>query len=258
MSVTRGAFIKSLGKSLPGIVLGSGAAVAHKLFSKMAAASGELVPPVTSNLPEPRTYPKPIPAEIVSTGPTERKQIALTFDDGPTPGVTERILDDLKQRNARATFFMIGERIAAAPALARRVLAEGHEIGNHTFTHPKLTELSFSRVDEEIQKTQDVIATILGLKPAWFRPPYLAFRDNLAPLVNSRGLRIVSGDIDPADWSQPGEEKIISVIARDAKPGGIIICHDMHAQTANAAGRILDALLGAGLAPVTMSTLMGN
>jgi peptidoglycan/xylan/chitin deacetylase (PgdA/CDA1 family) len=257
MSVTRGQFLKSLGKSLPGMVLGSGATVAHKLFAKMAAAGGEPIPAM-AKLPETRTYPKPAPAEIVSSGPTEHQRIAITFDDGPTPGVTDRILDELKQRNARATFFMIGQRIAAAPELARRVVAEGHEIGNHTFTHPKLTEIPHASAEEEIQKTQDVIATILGLKPAWFRPPFLAFRDSLAPMVNTRGMRIVHGNIDPADWSQPGEEKIISVIARDAKPGGIIICHDMHAQTANAVGRILDSFAAASLEPVTLSSLMGS
>jgi peptidoglycan/xylan/chitin deacetylase (PgdA/CDA1 family) len=224
----------------------------------MSAAAGEPITPDMSNLPEPKTYPKPTPAEIISSGPTNVSRVALTFDDGPTPGVTDRILDELKQRNVRATFFMLGERIAKSPELARRVAAEGHEIGNHTFTHPRLTELPHARVEEEVQKTQNIIAEIIGLKPVWFRPPYFAFRDNLAPVVNSRGMRIVGGNVDPADWSQPPEEQIIGVVARDAKPGAIIVCHDMHAQTANAAGRILDGLLGAGLSPVTLSTLMST
>jgi len=255
MSVTRGEFLKSLGKSLPGMVLGSGAVAVQKLATKLAAVSGEPAPVMTP-LPEPRTYPKPAAMEIIKSGPATRNEIALTFDDGPVPGVTDRILDELKQRGGRATFFMIGERIAAAPELARRVIAEGHEIGNHTYTHPKLTELPPMRVEEEIQRTQDAIREVLGLQPAWFRPPYLAFRDNLAPFVTTRGMRIVHGNVDPADWSRPGEEKILEAITRDTKAGSIIICHDFCEQTANAMGTILDKLLAAGLTPVTLSTLM--
>jgi peptidoglycan/xylan/chitin deacetylase (PgdA/CDA1 family) len=255
MSVTRGEFLKSLGKSLPGMVLGSGAVAAQKLLSKLAAASGE---PLMTPLPEPRTYPRPAAMEILTCGPAAGNRIALTFDDGPTPGVTDRILDELKARGAHATFFMIGQRIAAAPDLARRVVAEGHEVGNHTFTHPKLTDLPPARAEEEIQMTQEVMMEMLALKPLWFRPPYLAFRENLAPLVTSRGMRIVHANVDPSDWSQPGEEKIIEVITRDAKPGSIVICHDMHAQTANAIDKVLERLAAAGLAPETLSTLMAG
>jgi len=258
MSVTRGEFLKSLGKSLPGMVLGGGAVAMQKLFTKIAAVGGEPESSVMKPLPEPRTYPKPTPMEIINCSPAARPQIALTFDDGPTPGVTDRILDELKQRGAHATFFMIGGRIAKAPDLARRVVAEGHDVGNHTFTHPKLTELPPMRAEEEIQKTQDVIHDVLGLQPAWFRPPYGDFRDNLAPLVTSRNMRIVMGNVDPADWSKPGEDKIIEVITRDAKPGAIAICHDMHAQTANAIGAVLDKLIAAGLQPVTLSELMAR
>ena len=252
MSVTRGEFLKSLGKSLPGMVLGSGTVAMQKLIGKIATVGGEPEAPAMTRLPE------PAPLEIIHSGPSVRNQIALTFDDGPTPGVTERILDEFKQRGLHATFFMIGQRIAAAPDLARRVVAEGHEAGNHTFTHPKLAELPLARAEEEIQNTQDVISGTLGIHPSWFRPPYGSFRPDQAPLVHSRGMRIVSGNVDPRDWSQPGEEHIIDVIARDAKSGAIIICHDMHAQTANAIGTVLDKLIAAGLTPVTLTSLMAG
>jgi peptidoglycan-N-acetylglucosamine deacetylase len=256
MSVTRGAFLKSLGKSLPGLVLGSGAAAAQKLFTKMAAAAGEPATPPAKIAAAPPQEIKPAPLEIIDHGPPDRNRIALTFDDGPTPGVTDRILDELKKRAAHATFFMIGQRIAAAPDLARRVVAEGHEIANHTFTHPKLSQLSDAQAAAEIQKTLDLMADLLGVRPTWFRPPYLAFRQDQGHLVFSRGMRIVAGNVNPSDWSQPGEDHILGVIVRDTQPGSIIICHDMHAQTANAASPMLDRLLERGLAPVTMSTLM--
>jgi peptidoglycan/xylan/chitin deacetylase (PgdA/CDA1 family) len=240
------------------MVLGSGAVAAQKLISKLAAVAGETDAPVMAKLPEPRTYPKPAALEIINCGTAMRREIALTFDDGPTPGVTDRILDELKARGAHATFFMIGQRIAAAPDLARRVVAEGHEVANHTFTHPKLGELPSARAEEEIQKTQDVIHEILGLQPAWFRPPYGSFRPDQGPLVHNRGMRIAGGSVDPRDWSQPGEELIIGAIAGDARAGSIVICHDMHAQTANAIGAVLDGFIAAGLTPVTVSRLIAE
>ena len=256
MSVTRGEFLKSLGKSLPGMVFGTGAVAAQKLLTKMAAASGETVPPSVS-APASSTATKPA-LEIIQHGPAAGNRIALTFDDGPTLGVTDRILDAFQQRGVHATFFMIGNRIAASPELARRVVAEGHEVANHTYNHPKLGDLSSAQAEEEIQKTQDVISATLNLQPAWLRPPYGSFRPDLAPLVHTRGMRIVGGNVDPRDWSQPPEEQIIEVITRDAKAGSIVICHDSHPPTANAIGTVLDRLIASGLTPVTLSALMAS
>jgi len=257
MSVTRGAFLKTLGKSLPGMVLGTGAAAAQKLFTKIAAAGGETGVPPLNQLPEAHTYRQAPALDIITRGPAEGNRIALTFDDGPTPGVTDRILDELARRGAHATFFMIGQRIAAAPELARRVVAEGHEVANHTYSHPKLSEIPDARAAEEIQRTQDLIAATLGLQPRWFRPPYLAFRPDQAPLAHDRGMRIVGGCVNPNDWAAPPPEKIIEIVVRDTTPGAIIICHDMHAPTADAIGPILDQLTGRGLTSVTLSQLLG-
>jgi peptidoglycan/xylan/chitin deacetylase (PgdA/CDA1 family) len=257
MSVTRGDFLKSLGKSLPSIVLGSGVAVtAQKFLSKLAAATGDGMQPggPAGSMKPPALMSTQ--AEFIHSGPTEGNRVALTFDDGPTPGVTDRILDELKQRGLLATFFMIGQCVAAAPDLARRVLDEGHTAANHTYTHPRLTSLSESQAADEIQKTQELMASLLNHRPAWFRPPFGALRQDQAPLANSRGLRIVMWNVDPADWSQPGEDKIIGTILRDTKPGSIIVCHDKYPQTANALGPMLDGLRERGFSPVTMTALM--
>jgi len=266
MSITRGEFLKSLRKSLPGMVLGGGvAAAAQKVLSKMAAASGA----TETEIPSPAAAANQPVAELASTttqaakiefithGPPDGNRIALTFDDGPTPGVTDRILDELQKRKLHATFFMIGERIAAAPELARRVLAEGHEIGNHTCTHPNLTKLPDAQVEAEIEKTQDIMAGVLRQRAKWFRPPYGALRQNQAGMPANRGLRIVLWNVDPADWSQPGEDKITGTVLAETKPGSIVICHDLHAQTANSLGPILDGFEKRGLTPVTLSELMG-
>ena len=159
MAVSRGKFLKSLGKSIPGMVLGGGiTTAAQKVLGKVAAVSGE--PAIPSAPADPATV-KVEPVEFIKQGPAEGNRIALTFDDGPTPGVTDLILDELKQRGLRATFFMIGNGITAAPDLARRVLVEGHEVGNHTLTHPKLTALPDAQVEAEVDKTQEIIRDVL-------------------------------------------------------------------------------------------------
>jgi len=254
MSVSRGKFLKALGKSIPGMVLGGGVATAAQtLLGRMAAASG--VPEIAAAPAKPES-PKDAKFEFITSGPSAGNRVALTFDDGPTPGVTDRILDELKRRKLHATFFMIGRSIAAAPDLARRVLAEGHEVGNHTFTHPKLTTLSDQQAEAEIQKTQDIIGEVLHHRAVWFRPPYGALSRNQAGIVQKTGLRVVLWNVDPADWSQPGEDKIARTVLAETKPGSIIVCHDLHAQTANSLGPILDGLAERDFMPATLSALL--
>lgn len=256
MSVTRGDFLKQLGKSLPGMVLGSGAALAaQKVLGKVVAASGAMESPVATVAAQ---APSRVEIEFIKHGPVGHNEVALTFDDGPTPGVTELILDELKRRELKATFFMIGEQIAAAPDLARRVLAEGHEIGNHTYTHPKLTTLPDVEVEAEIQKAQEIIASELGNRSIWFRPPYGLLRQNHAPMLQARNLGIVLWNVDPRDWAEPGKDKITGTILSEANSGAIIVCHDRHHQTANSLPAVLDGLLERSLKPVTLSVLLGE
>jgi peptidoglycan/xylan/chitin deacetylase (PgdA/CDA1 family) len=236
------------------MIFGGGVAVAHRLATKIAAVSGEAAQPVTA-----------IPAESVPVtprngyircGPSAGRRIALTFDDGPNPGVTERLLDELGQRNIRATFFMIGERVGDYPELARRVAAEGHEIGNHSFTHTKFSTLTAERVAEEVTRTQKSIQEATGRVVAWFRPPFGELRSAHASLVRAAGLDIVLWNVDPGDWAQPGAEKVTEAILQQSLPGSIIVCHEL-AQTAGCIGAIIDELHHRGLHFVTVSDLLG-
>jgi peptidoglycan/xylan/chitin deacetylase (PgdA/CDA1 family) len=282
MAVTRGDFLKQLGKSLPGMVLGGGmAAAAQRILGKIAAASsGSIIAPAAGAKPIPakevaRKMPvaDAVPAkapvmvaaspaaqdakiEFIRSGPSNGNAVALTFDDGPTPGVTGLILDELQRRDLHATFFMIGERVAAAPDLARRVLAEGHEIGNHTFTHPKLTVLPDHEVEAEIQRTQEIMDELLGHRARWFRPPYGDLRPNQAGIPAAKGLRIALWNVDSKDWSQPGDAEIVRAVLAETKPGALILCHDLHRQTADALGSLLDGLLERKLAFATLSALL--
>jgi peptidoglycan/xylan/chitin deacetylase (PgdA/CDA1 family) len=255
MSVSRGEFLKALGKSLPGMVLNSTAATAaQQILSKMAAASGAVpTDPVAAIPSEPQT--PDYRNKMVIRGPIQSNHVALTFDDGPHAGNTGRLLDELKKRDVRATFFMIGQNITAEPDLARRVLAEGHEIGNHTYAHSNLTTLVNHLAEEEIRVAGEIIASVLKLKPIWFRPPFGDLRSDQYAMVEKYGMRPVLGDVSTKDWSFPGEEHILAAIAQ-AQSGSIVICHDFCTQTAECLGRAIDDLLHRGLKPVTLSELL--
>jgi len=251
MSVSRGKFLKSLGSALPGMILGSGVAgAAQNLINKMATTP-ESVPTTVSAEDK-----GPAKIEFFKSGPPEGNRIALTFDDGPTPGVTEVILDELKKRNLTATFFMIGRCIAVAPELARRVHAEGHEIGSHTYTHAKLTMLSEHQVLEEIQKTNFIMDETLYHRPVWLRPPFGEVRQYQAAILNREDLGVILWSVDSFDWSQPGESKIVQTVLAETKAGSIILCHDLHRQTANCIGEILDGLVQRGFTFVNISSLL--
>jgi peptidoglycan/xylan/chitin deacetylase (PgdA/CDA1 family) len=250
MSITRGQFLRSLGKSLPGMVASTGmATAAHTLIRRMAQA----VPPVeaapASAVPEP-------PVPYLQRGPETSDAIALTFDDGPEPGVTERLLDTLQAHGLRATFFMIGEKVAAAPELARRV-AEHHEIGHHTYTHRKLTDLADADVEDELEKTDAIFMEVMGRRADWFRPPFGALRQDQARRVRARGMRVALWSLDTEDWRGGSAAAITERIAMHTHPGAIVLCHDTRG-TAESLDATLSRLLDTQRwRPVTLTELFG-
>jgi peptidoglycan-N-acetylglucosamine deacetylase len=208
------------------------------------ATDANLWQPVPVLPPGPNLVTAASPTRFESSGPGLGNRIAITFDDGPTPGVTEIVLKELDKRKIRSTFFMIGHNAERFPTLAKEVAAAGHEIGNHTYTHPPLSSLPPDRAALEIQKAQDIITEVTGQAPKWLRPPYGAFRrKDQGILAQSRGLGVIYWSVDPRDWSQPGVNQIITRVVSATLPGSIILDHDLHPQTAQAIGTILDQLL---------------
>jgi peptidoglycan-N-acetylglucosamine deacetylase len=183
--------------------------------------------------------------------------IAMTFDDGPSPETTPRLLDILKQRNIKATFFMIGQNAERNPAIVQRILAEGHEIGNHSWTHPQLSKLSDDRVTEEVNKTQAAIKNACGYTPVLLRPPYGAITARQKQWIEQQfGLSVIIWSVDPFDWKRPGASVIEQRILAGARPGAIILSHDIHKQTVDAMPATLDALAAKGFKFVTVSQLI--
>lgn len=190
---------------------------------------------------------------------TDEKVIAFTFDDGPHPTYTTQILDLLAQYNAKATFFVIGESAEKLPELILRIGQEGHEIANHTYTHPyKITP---EKLEEELKKTNEIIHDITGTYPLYYRPVGGTYNDRIINTAVENGYRVVmwSWHQDTEDWKSPGVEKIVSKVLSGAKPGDIVLFHDAggdRSQTVKALKKILPELEKQGYEFVTVSELL--
>lgn len=207
-------------------------------------------------VPEPPPLPQP---KAFSSGPGFGNRIAMTFDDGPTPGITEKILEELAKRDIRATFFMIGNKARVSPSLVKEVFAAGHEIGNHTYTHANLRRFSDERVETEIRRSQDVISELTGKAPKWFRPPYGAFSNKRqGPIPVRHSLGILYWSVDPQDWRQPGVDTITNRIVTHTRRGSIVLLHDLRKQTLKATPHVLDRLQEKSFNFTTISGFLGN
>lgn len=192
-----------------------------------------------------------------SRGSSAYPHVVMTFDDGPHPQNTPRLLDMLRVHNIRATFYVIGSNVDRYPHIARRIVAEGHEIGNHTYTHRKLTSLSAFEVRQEMQRTQDAIIRATGVKPRTMRPPYGALRtDQRVTVMREFGYPTILWSVDPRDWQRPGSSVVTSRILAGAENGAIILAHDLHAPTVTAMPATFNGLLSRGYKFVTVSQLL--
>lgn len=190
---------------------------------------------------------------------TSAPYIAMTFDDGPHPINTPRLLDMLRERNISATFYVVGKNTRAYPHLIRRMIAEGHEVGNHTWNHPNLTKMSESAVIKELEDTQNAIVSASGVPPRTMRPPYGALTTSQRQMIKSRfGYPTILWDVDPNDWKRPGSSVVANRIISNTRGGSIVLAHDIHKGTIDAMPSALDGLLAKGYTFVTVSQLLSQ
>lgn len=183
--------------------------------------------------------------------------IAMTFDDGPNPQLTPKLLDMLKERGIKATFFVVGRNVEEYPDIVRRMSAEGHEVANHSWSHPTLTRLGAESFRKQIENTNDSIARATGKRPVLMRPPYGATSSILnRRLAEEFGLKVILWSVDPLDWKYRNSNRVYSHIIQNTQPGAIILAHDIHATTVAAMPATLDSLLGKGYKFVTVSELI--
>lgn len=183
--------------------------------------------------------------------------IALTFDDGPHPRLTPRLLDLLKKENVRATFFVLGEQAAAHPGIVRRIDLEGHEIGNHSWNHLSFSRLNRADIREELKSTSEAIRSATGRNPILMRPPYGDTNESLNLWIAEEfGMKVILWSIDSNDWRDRNAELVRRNILSKARPGSIVLCHDIHASTIEAMPALIADLKRKGFRFVTVSELI--
>ena len=188
---------------------------------------------------------------------TEGPFIAMTFDDGPHPVHTPRLLDILKRRNIKATFFVVGTNARRYPQLIRRMIAEGHEIGNHTVNHKYLSRISVEEARAEVLGCEKAIVAACGVKPRILRPPGGHINDRVKVWLKKEfGYSTIMWAVDPEDWKRPGSDVVAHRIISETDPGEIVLAHDIHGPTIAAMPRALDRLLSNGYRFLTVSQLI--
>ncbi|RKV93530.1 MAG: hypothetical protein D8G53_12840 [Candidatus Saccharimonas sp.] len=207
--------------------------------------------------PEPKPEPKPAPAVPAPAPTTGNKVIALTFDDGPGP-YTAHLLDVLDQYGAKATFFLIGSKVSSQANVVRSIHARGHQLGNHSWSHPELPKLPVDQIAGEIDRTNDAIKQATGVTPAILRPPYGAVNGVVLEQLRLRGMSSILWSVDTRDWADRNSDIVCSRAVAGAQPGAIILMHDIHQTSVGAVPCILSALKQQGYSFVTVQGLLGN
>lgn len=189
---------------------------------------------------------------------TARPAVALTFDDGPNPAETPRVLAMLKAGGARGTFFVLARSAERHPAIIQSILAEGSEVGSHSVSHPNMANMSAAAVAGEAEASVATIAKVAGRPVTLFRFPYFSHTAAGVAAVRRLGLTVVEASVDPKDWANPGVAAIVGRATEGVRPGDIILFHDGggHAQTLAALPQVIDALRARGLQMVTVSELL--
>lgn len=181
------------------------------------------------------------------------KYVALTFDDGPRRGSTDVLLNGLKERGAAATFFLVGEEIEGNEELVARMGAEGHQIGNHTWSHQRLETASTETITNEITRTDQAIGSILGGSGYWLRLPYGLLPEEARDQIR---VPVIKWSVDPRDWESREKWAVVNAVMEAVQPGSIILLHDIYPASVEAALEIVDRLQAQGYWFVTVEELL--
>lgn len=220
-----------------------------------ATATVPIVVAAVSVPPQPEPEPVVIDPETVDCAVA--KCIAMTFDDGPGLD-TPRLLDILAEKGVSATFFLVGRNVDARPAVVKAIADAGHELGNHTWNHPDLTKKDETTIRSELRSTSDAILAAAGRGPDVLRPPYGARDERVLSIAGELGMAVVNWNIDSEDWRSKNTEATRARAVGTAKPGGILLLHDIHSTTVDAVPGIIDDLRAQGYVFVTVRELRGG
>jgi peptidoglycan-N-acetylglucosamine deacetylase len=200
---------------------------------------------------------------FLMNGPTTRREIALTFDDAPDTIFTPKVLDVLKQKGVKATFFVVGHRVEAYPHIVKRIVREGHTIGNHSYNHANFLKLKNDEFRSQIIKTDKLIGKFTGFTPNIVRPPYGNINEGQIQWLATKHKKIINWDVDSIDWKGLNADQIVTNVLSHAHPGAIVLQHSGTGSggelsgTVNALPKIIDELENKGFKLVTIPELLG-
>ncbi|MFC5452742.1 polysaccharide deacetylase family protein [Paenibacillus aestuarii] len=163
--------------------------------------------------------------KVINNVKTDHPMAALTFDDGPDDKYTPRILDILKKENVKGTFFVVGQQAKQHPQMMKRIVEEGHAVGNHSWDHPDLAKASPDKIQSEIMSTDDVIKQLTGAVPTLFRAPYGAVSPQLESEAEGSGHELIGWSVDTLDWDGKSVSQILTNVKKEVRPGSIILQH---------------------------------
>ncbi len=192
-------------------------------------------------------------ASAAADAPAKPKYVALTFDDGPSPRCTPRLLDGLKELGARATFFVVGCQVEKDPDIVQRIAAEGHQVGNHSYDHADLHSLTPAQALADLEKNDALLCELLGTDAYWVRPPYGLLADSEAAALT---VPIINWSVDTEDWYTRDSGKILEVIYRCIGDGDIVLLHDRYQNTVDAVLTAVEHLQQQGYVFVTVAELL--
>ncbi len=201
---------------------------------------------------DPEMFPTVAPETHIDT---DKPMVALTFDDGPSAH-TQRLLDIFQKHGGKGTFFVLGNTLDNRKDILKRMVAEGHEIGNHSWSHRQFTNISIDEVKDQIMMTRAKIYDITGVDCTIVRPPYGACNDEIRALGKELGVSYVNWSVDTLDWKTKNSDAVYKEIMKDAADGHIILCHDLHKTTVDAMEKVIPALIKEGYQLVTVSELL--
>ncbi|MBP3963936.1 polysaccharide deacetylase family protein [Paenibacillus lignilyticus] len=201
-------------------------------------------------------------ASIFNEVKTADKLLAITFDDGPNPEWTPQFLRVFQQYGAKATFYVHGTNMEKYPDVAQRMDEEGHEFGNHSYSHPHMASLSKEEQTEELRRAEQIIVAVIGKRPSTFRPPYLEYNDDLLAVCEQFGYPVIHAtNLDTRDWDMPGTEHIVNVTRAEVRAGSILLFHDGfgdRSQSLAAIQILVPELIEQGFKLVTISELLAT
>ena len=218
---------------------------------KLRSGIMEKANPVPIPKPESKPIPKPdVDCRVASC-------VALTFDDGPGDQ-TDRLLAALREKGVRATFFTIGKNVKANPGIVKKEAAEGHSVGNHSWDHPQLTKLTPEELRKELKNTSDSIVEAGAPAPVLMRPPYGSSNADVLKAIGENGMAETRWDVDTEDWKNKNAAVTTQRALAGARPGSVILMHDIHASSVDAVPGLIDQLKAKGYTLVTVPQLMGD